>query len=183
MRRLISTLALTAAMAACGQPAATSNDAAAAPATSGAGAANAAVSDADKAEILSALQFPAANARGEVGNACEELVVPKFLPADMGPGVGRAVLFAIGGGANMASCYGDGDNLHLMRNVNGGWTEIWGMQFGVLTILPTMHNNAHDIANGGPGFSFPVDQWNGATYEDAHRSVSDSQLGDATFLP
>lgn len=181
MRKLISVLALAAVMAACGQPTATSNDAAAAPGETA--AAGAEVSDADKTAILSALQLPAANARGEVMNACEELVVPKFLPADLGRGVGRAVLFAIGGGPNMASCYGDGSNLHLMRNVNGGWTDIWEMQFGVLTILPTMHNNAHDIARGGPGFSFPVDEWNGTAYVSANRTVSDSQLGDATFLP
>lgn len=180
MRTLISVLALAALMTACGQPAATD---AGAQAAQSADAADAGVSDADKAAILAALQFPPANGRGEVKNACDEMVVPQFLPADMGAGVGRAVLFAIGGGPNMASCYGDGSNLHLMRNVDGGWTEIWQMQFGVLTILPTMHNNAYDIAEGGPGFSFPVDQWNGQTYVSANRSVSDDQLGDARYLP
>ncbi len=179
MLKFVSVLAVAFAMAACGQPAATPNDAQAQTSAEQVGE----IAAADRADILAALQLPAANARGEVTNACEEMVVPQFLAADLGPGVGRAALFAIGGGPNMASCYGDGSNLHLMRSVSGGWTEIWSMQFGMLTILPTMHNNAYDIAEGGPGFSFPVDQWNGTAYVSANRTVSDAQLNDARFLP
>ena len=177
MRKIIFILA--ASIAACGQPTATLNDA---QAQTGATQADE-ISAADRTAILAALQLPAANANGQVMNACDERVTPQFLPADMGPGVGRAVLFAIGGGPNMASCYGDGPNLHLMRNANGGWTEIWSLQFGALIILPTMHNNANDIAAGGPGFSFPVAHWNGTAYVSANRTVGDAQLNDARFLP
>ena len=40
-----------------------------------------------------------------------------------------------------------------------------------------------DIATGGPGFSFPVSHWNGTTYVNANRTVADSALGDARFIP
>jgi hypothetical protein len=179
MRKLLFTASIAMAMAACGQPAATDNEAQAQTGAAQSGE----VSSAEQAAILAALRLPAANASGEVLNACEERVVPQFLPADLGPGIGRAVLFAIGGGPNMASCYGDGANLHLLRNVDGGWREIWSMQAGALVILPTMHNNAYDIAQGGPGLSFPVDQWDGTAYVAAQRTVGDDQLNGARFLP
>ena len=61
--------------------------------------------------------------------------------------------------------------------------EIWRGQPGGAIILSTQHNNGNDIATGGPGFSFPVSQWNGTTYVNANRTVADSALGDARFLP
>ena len=66
---------------------------------------------------------------------------------------------------------------------NGAWGEIWRGQPGGAIILSTQHNNGNDIATGGPGFSFPVSQWNGTTYVNANRTVADSALGDARFLP
>ena len=53
----------------------------------------------------------------------------------------------------------------------------------MLVILSTRTNGVRDLADGGPGFSFPLWQWNGTTYAYANRSVSDGELGDAAFLP
>jgi len=49
--------------------------------------------------------------------------------------------------------------------------------------MPTSTNGVHDLADGGPGFSFPLWQWNGTTYAYSNRSVSDAEIANATFLP
>ena len=165
------------ALATCGQAAAPSDADA-----QTAGAPSAEVSNAEKAAILATLGA-SANAQGQVENECGERVTPQFLAADVGPGVGRAVAYVIGGGPNMPSCYGDGSQLHLLRNADGGWREIHQHRGGGIIILPTQHNNGNDIANGGPGFSFPVLEWNGSAYANANRSVADSALDGARFVP
>jgi hypothetical protein len=167
------------ALAACGQAAApTEADAQTAAATAQSGEATAA----ERAAIITALHLRA-NASGQVQNACEEMVTPQFNVADVGSGPGRVIAFTIGGGPNMLTCYGDGALTIFMRQNNGAWGEIWRGQPGGAIILSTQHNNGNDIATGGPGFSFPVSQWNGTTYVNANRTVADSALGDAHFLP
>lgn len=176
--RLIKAISVSVflALAACGQAAAPS-DADAQPAATGEATA------AEKSAILSALQMTA-NAQGQVENECGELVTPQFVTADVGPGVGRAIAFVIGGGPNFLSCYGDGPLVILYRNAGGGWREIYqNRRGGGLIILSTQHNGGNDIAAGGPGFSFPVSEWNGNEYADANRAVADSALNDARFLP
>lgn len=165
-------------LAACGQ--------AAAPSDAGAQT-NAATTDevtaADRDAILAALHLRA-NTQGQVENECGERVTPQFIITDVGAGVGRAITFVIGGGPNMASCYGDGPLVILMRATGGSWREIYqNRRGGGIIILPTQHNGANDIADGGPGFSFPVWEWNGAAYVSANREVADSALGDARFVP
>jgi hypothetical protein len=179
MRNLISTLALALAMAACGQPSATSADAEAAP---GAETANASgeVTGEERAAILAALSLTA-DASGQVVNECGDKVTPQFSPQDLG--AGRTVAFIIGGGASIASCYGDGPLVQLMRNNGGAWSEIYQNRGGPAIVLSSRHNGANDLADGGPGFSFPVWQWNGSTYEGANRQVADSALGDARYIP
>jgi hypothetical protein len=167
------------ALAACGQAAAPS---AADAQTSAATAASGEVTEAEKTAILAALQTRA-NAQGQVENECGEMVTPQFQVADVGAGVGRAVVYAIGGGPNMASCYGDGPLVLLMRNDGGAWGQIYQVRAGSIIILPTQHSGGNDLARGGPGFSFPVSQWNGSVYVNANRDVADSALGDARFLP
>lgn len=71
----------------------------------------------------------------------------------------------------------------VYRNADGAWREIYMLRGGVMVILSTQHRGANDIANGGPGFSFPVMEWNGAQYAPANREVSDSAMGDARFVP
>ncbi|MGQ0532142.1 MAG: hypothetical protein ACT4OF_05540 [Caulobacteraceae bacterium] len=167
------------AVAACGQAAAPSDagaQTAGAPATSGEATA------AERAAILGALNLRA-NARGQVDNECGDMVTPQFVVADIGAGVGRAIAFVIGGGPSSAACYGDGPLVLLMRQTNGAWREIYMRRGGMMIILSTRHNNANDLADGGPGFSFPVWQWNGATYVNANRTVADSALGDARYIP
>lgn len=164
------------ALAACGQ--------AAAPSEAGAqtNTASAEVTAAERAAILAAASL-SANARGQVENECGELVTPQFILADLGPGVGRAVALVMSGGPNSATCYGDGPLVLLMRHNNGAWSNIYMNRGGPMIILSARHNNANDLADGGPGFSFPVWQWNGATYINANRTVADSALGDARFVP
>jgi len=167
------------ALAACGQAAAPSEADAQ---TAGAAAQSGEATAAERTAILAALQM-SANAQGQVVNACEERVTPQFTVADIGSGPGRVIAFTIGGGPNMLTCYGDGSLTIFMRNHNGAWSEIWQGRPGGAIVLSTQHNNGNDIATGGPGFSFPVSHWNGTTYVDANRTVSDSQLGDARFIP
>jgi hypothetical protein len=167
------------ALAACGQAAAPNEaDAQTASATGQGGEATAA----ERTAILAALSMRA-NGRGQVENECGEMVTPQFTVADIGSGPGRVVAFTIGGGPNMLTCYGDGSLTLLMRQNNGAWGEIWRGRPGGAIVLSTQHNGGNDIATGGPGFSFPVSQWNGTTYVNANRTVADSALGDARFIP
>lgn len=168
------------ALAACGQAAAPAD--ADAQTAQGAGATTGDVTAAERTAILAALSM-SANGQGQVENECGERVTPNFTVADIGSGPGRVVAFTIGGGPNMLTCYGDGALTILMRNHNGAWGEIWQGRPGGAIVLSTQHNNGNDIATGGPGFSFPVSQWNGTTYVSANREVSDSALGDARFIP
>lgn len=140
------------------------------------------VTDAEKTAILAALQLQA-DAQGQVLNECGDMVTPQFIAADLGAGAGRVVAFVIGGGPSIASCYGDGPLVVLYRNADGGWREIYQNRGGGIIILSTQHNGANDLAAGGPGFSFPVSEWNGSAYAFANREVADSALGEARFLP
>lgn len=165
------------ALAACGQAAApTEADAQTNAAQSGD------VTPAERTTVLAALNLRA-NARGQVENECGEMVTPQYAVADIGSGPGRVIAFSIGGGPNMLTCYGDGSLTIFLRNHNGAWGEIWRGSPGGAIILSTQHNNGNDIATGGPGFSFPVSQWNGTTYVNTNRTVSDSALSDARFIP
>lgn len=91
--------------------------------------------------------------------------------------------FIIGGGPSAAASYGDGPLIMVYRNTGGAWREIYQLRGGMMIILSTQHRGANDVANGGPGFSFPVMEWNGTTYVSANREVGDSALGDARFVP
>jgi len=143
-----------------------------------------AVADADRTAILGALRL-SANAKGQVMNECGERVTPQFLPAELGGRVGTAVLFAMSGGPKLASCYGDGPQLHLLMHEAAGWREIYAARGRMLIILPTSTGGVRDIGDGGPGFSFPVWTWNGTRYAPAGRDISDADLSKlkATYLP
>jgi|GEM_PF-3462367 len=136
----------------------------------------------ERTAILAALNMRA-NSAGQVENECGEFVQAQFLAADIGPGPGRVVAFNIGGGPSTISCYGDGSLVIFMRHNNGAWEQIYQNRGGGAIVLPTQHNGGNDIADGGPGFSFPVRHWNGATYVSANRTVADSALGEARFIP
>lgn len=177
MRTYLAAFAIL-ALVACGQAAAPSD----ADAQTGSAAnANGEVTAADRTAILTALSLTA-NAQGQVRNECGDIVTPQFIPVDLGAGVGRAVAFMIGGGPSMAACYGDGPLTVIYRNTSGAWREIYQQRGGMPAILSAQHSGANDLAAGGPGFSFHVYQWNGATYEYANREVPDSALSDARFI-
>jgi hypothetical protein len=164
------------ALAACGQAAAPSE----ADAQTG-GDASAEVTAADKTAILTAMNLRA-NAQGQVENECGDMVTPQFTPTDFGAGVGRAVVFIIGGGPSSAACYGDGSLVVVYRNTGGSWREIYMQRGGMPAILSAQHHGGNDIAAGGGGFSFPVWEWNGNEYAPANREVPDSALSDARFI-
>lgn len=159
------------AMAACSPPAATTAEAQTGDVTA-----------AERTAILSAASLQA-DAQGEVENECGERVTPQYIVTDLGPGVGRAVAFVMGGGPNTVSCYGDGPLVQLMQSHGGVWREVYSNRGGPMVVLSTQHNGGNDLADGGPGFSFPVWEWNGNEYVNANRSVADSALGDARYIP
>ena len=140
------------------------------------------VADADRAALLSTLKLTA-DAKGQVLNECGERITPQLLSVDLGKGVGRAILVVMTGGPQQASCYGDGPGLTLMRQADVGWKEIYSSRGGFLLVMPELHNGAHEIAFGGPGFSHPVWQWNGTEYELSRREVSDDKIANAVTLP
>lgn len=142
---------------------------------------DAAVSDAERAAVLAAAG--AAGNPAQIENECGELVAPQLLPANLGDGVGRAVALVMTGGPNSATCYGDGPLVTIYQARDGAWREIYAHRGGPVIVLPAEHNGANDLADGGPGFSFPVWEWNGNDYVSANRSVADSALGDARFIP
>jgi hypothetical protein len=139
---------------------------------------------ADRTAILSALGL-SAEADGRVVNECGDPVVPSFLPAELGGSIGTATLFAIGGGPSLASCYGDGPGIHLFMRDGSSWREIYSARGRMLAILSTVTGGVRDIADVGPGFSFPVWSWNGTHYAPANREISDAELAnvEVTYLP
>lgn len=179
MRRIFTAALAALALSACGEVPAGSGNGAAAPE---AAAQTNEVSDADRAAIVRALQL-SADAQGQVENECGEPVTPQFLAADVGAGVGRAVLVVMSGGPNSITCYGDGPGLSLLRNDSGAWRLIYSHRGGPMLILPSQHNEANELASGGPGLAFPVWRWNGTDYEFAGRDVGDAEIADARILP
>ena len=175
-------VAIAFALVACGQPAAEPKEAGAD--SGGSAHAEPAVASgaADPAAILEALKLEP-DAQGQIVNECGDRVTPSIVAAELGGAVGTAQLVAIGGGPSMAACYGDGPDLHLMKPEGAGYREIYAARGRMLIVLPTSHDGVHDLADGGPGFSFPVWQWNGGTYAPAGREVADADLSAATFLP
>jgi hypothetical protein len=143
-----------------------------------------ALSDADRTAIFTTLGLKG-DPQGQVTNECGELVTPQFLQAELGGSVGAATLFAISGGPNIAACYGDGPDLHLVMRDGARWREIYSARGRVLILLPTSTAGVRDIGDGGPGLSFPVWIWNGSRYTPAGRDISDAELSsiNATYLP
>jgi hypothetical protein len=138
----------------------------------------------DRATILNTLGL-SATPQGQVMNECDELTTPQFLQAELGGSVGMAVLFAMSGGPNIAACYGDGPDLHLLMRDGSGWREIYSARGRILIILPTSTDGVRDIGDGGPGFSFPIWSWNGTAYAPTSREISDAELSNTmvTYLP
>lgn len=142
---------------------------------------DAAVTDAERASVLAAAGL--AGNPAQVENECGELITPQLQPANLGDGVGRAVALVMSGGPNTAACYGDGPLVTIYQSRDGGWREIYSIRGGMAIVLPAMHNGANDLADGGPGFSFPVWEWNGNEYVNADRTVADSATGAARYIP
>jgi hypothetical protein len=141
-----------------------------------------AVNEADRGTAMAALDLTP-NDEGKVLNECGDMVTPTIAPAELGGAVGTALLVAIPGGPSLYSCYGDGPDLHLLMRDGDSFREIYAARGRVLIILPQETEGVRDIADGGPGFEFPLWQWNGETYAFAGRTISDAELGDATALP
>jgi hypothetical protein len=112
--------------------------------------------------------------RGQVVNACDEVVTPEVHAADLGGSVGRAFLIVVGGGPEMLSCYGmTGSAIHLVKPEGQGFRTLYS-GVGHLLILATSHRGVRDLAIGGPGFELPVMHWNGDTYVEGG-TVRDSE--------
>jgi len=174
------------ALTACDQPAVTADRGQAATASNGPAvtAGSHELTDADRAAMLAVLGL-SAEVDGRVINECGDPVVPSFLPAELGGSVGTATLFAIGGGPTMASCYGDGPAIHLFMQDGAAWRQIYSARGRMLIILKSATGGVRDIADGGPGFSFPVWSWDGTRYAPAGRDIADAELAsqEAAYLP
>lgn len=124
-----------------------------------------------------------ADARGRVTNACDEKVDVQIFPVPVGGVVGVAQLVIIPGGPNSASCYGDNPGAsYLLRKVGPDYRVIFADR-GYIAVLPTLKNGVNDIALGGPGFRFPVFEWNGTAYAATRRTITDAEFGRATSYP
>lgn len=178
MRHALASFAIF-ALAACG-PAAAPSDAGAQ--TQAAPAAAAELSAADRAAIMRTLNL-SADARGQVENECGERVAPQFLQIDLGGAVGQAALLAMGSGPNLATCYGDGPGLTLLKREGANWRAIYSSRGGFMAVMQSRSRGVADIAFAGPGFEHPLHVWNGTTYVPAGRSVADAQLENARILP
>jgi len=171
------------ALAACGQAAAPTDAEAQPTADATQAAAGAEITDADKAAVLRAIGLTAANAQGDIMNECGELSTPQYVVAPLGGAAGNGILFAMSGGPTTASCYGDGHLLYLFVRDGAGLRQVYDARGRVFVLMTSTTNGVRDIVDGGPGFTFPLWTWNGTTYEYNDRTVADSALGDATFLP
>lgn len=110
------------------------------------------------------LELPSAG-DGQVLNACDEIVRPDVLAAELGGAVGRAYLIVVHGGPEVRTCYGmSGMAIHLIKPAGGSFRTLYSGR-GHLVIMPTSHNGVRDILIGGPGMEFPVMHWNGSRYE------------------
>ncbi len=140
------------------------------------------LSAADKTQLLRALALEP-DAQGQVDNGCGENVRPQILPVALGGALGTAQLVIIGGGPNTLTCNGDGPGaLTLVQRDSTGFRPIFAGR-GYLSVLPTRHNGVSDISFGGPGFTFPVLQWDGQSYVDSGRTISDTEFTAGTVLP
>ena len=101
----------------------------------------------------------------------------------LGASVGRAVLLAMSGGPNSATCYGDGPGLTVFRQNGTVWQQIYSSRGGFLAIIKETHNGVPDHVFAGPGFSRPLFTWNGTTCVRAAREVPDERMEGTTILP
>jgi hypothetical protein len=87
-------------------------------------------------------------------------------------------------GQVMNEC-GDGPDLHLLVRSGAGWREIYAARGRMLIILPGATGGVRDIADGGPGMSFPVWTRNGTRYAVSRRQIANAELEkiDAKYLP
>ncbi|MBL9075143.1 hypothetical protein [Tabrizicola sp.] len=134
----------------------------------------------DAVEVAASLGLKAEG--GQVINACDEAVTPTLTPVELGGAVGTAQLLVIPGGPSTLTCYGDipGD-MHLLVADGAGWRSIFNGG-GFLIVMPGSHDGVHDFALGGPGFSFPVFQWDGESFT-AGGKISDEDLQALGELP
>lgn len=109
---------------------------------------------------------------GHVVNDCREAVLPQFLPVPAG-GKSALTLVVIPGGTGTAACYGDGPDLHLMLHEGTTFREVFALRGGALILLTSKTKGLRDIAEGGPGASYPLWRWDGAAYVQTGGSVSD----------
>jgi len=132
------------------------------------------VTDVERAAALAALNMPAGDP-GQVINNCDEAVTPDVYAADIGGAVGRAFLVVVGGGPNTVACYGDtGMQFFLFREGADG-LQLALSDFGHFAVMDTEHLGVRDVAIGGPGFEFPVLEWNGEAFVPS-RTIKDTEF-------
>lgn len=133
-----------------------------------------AVSDEERMLVLAATGLDH-DPDGLTINDCGEAVEPDVHAIDMGGDVGRALLVVIKGGPTTAACYGDtGMKFFLMRQDGDNYKTV-ASDMGHFAVMDTQTQGVKDFAVGGPGFEFPVYEWNGRTFVSL-RTISDAEL-------
>lgn len=132
------------------------------------------VTEAERAAAIAALNMPAGDP-GQVINNCDEAVTPDVYAAELGGAVGRGFLVVVGGGPNTVACYGDtGMQFFLFKQGADGLQSILS-DFGHFAVMESEHFGVRDVAIGGPGFEFPVLEWNGESFIPS-RTIKDTEF-------
>ncbi|MEX0644599.1 MAG: hypothetical protein WD076_04770 [Parvularculaceae bacterium] len=136
--------------------------------------ASSSITDIERAAAIAALNMPAGEA-GQVINSCDEAVTPEVFAADLGGAVGRAFLVVVGGGPMTAACYGDTGMQFYLFNEGEAGLHLVLSDFGHFAVMDTEHFGVRDVAIGGPGFEFPVLEWNGEGFVPS-RTIKDVEF-------
>lgn len=112
---------------------------------------------------------------GRAINDCGEAVTPDVHAIDMGGDVGRALLIVMKGGPTTAACYGDTGMKFFLVKQDGENFKTVASDTGHFAPLESETSGVRDFAVGGPGFEFPVYEWNGRTFVSL-RKISDADL-------
>lgn len=133
-----------------------------------------AVSDEERMLALAALGLDH-DPDGQTINDCGEAVEPDVHAIDMGGAVGRALLIVMKGGPTTAACYGDtGMKFFLMKQDGENYKTV-ASDMGHFAVMETETAGVKNFAVGGPGFEFPVYEWNGRTFVSL-RTIPDTEL-------
>lgn len=112
---------------------------------------------------------------GKVINGCDEPITPEVQSLNLGAALPDIVLVIMTGGDTAPGCYGAaGEEFTLVLSEQDDFSMLFSSP-GYYMPLTTQHEGVYDFAIGGPGFEYPVYQWDGAEFV-LTGSIADSEL-------